>query len=448
MVSMPTLTLALQPQLPALDLLGEPQACYVLLRLGARGAPGALPVSWALVADASRSMRIPIVDEQQFRELVRSGGAQETLVDGVPVWQLNGAVPAEVRAASPSPLEHVARALHTVVEQLDAEDRFALIACAERAVLMAPGATGAERASLVRGIARLSDVDLGDRTDLARGLELALHELRSGRRRARAERILLLTDGFTERADACLALAEVAAAEHVAISTVGLGGEFQEALLTELADRSGGQALFLPSAAEIPRAVAAELEFARSVAARGVSLRVQPAPGVALRRVTRVRPALAVLHERQGDSAAEVVLGDLPTRGEALLLLELVAPPREEGVAPLASVLLSAEDAPPALAEVSVRYRRGAAPLDGAVRDAAARASVARLQRRAVAPATPPAEAARLLRTGADRLDELGEHALAAIAREQAAAVERSGRAAALATKELTYATRRLGEVS
>ena len=115
---MPTLTLNLSPSSPAVGLLGEPQVCYVLLTVGATGDGATRPVNWALVADASRSMRIPIVDEAQFRALIREGGAQEMLVDGVPVWQLSGPVPPEVRSASRSALDHVARALHSVVERL------------------------------------------------------------------------------------------------------------------------------------------------------------------------------------------------------------------------------------------------------------------------------------------------------------------------------------------
>src|SRR5690349_5764276 len=125
---MPTLTLSLSPNPVVAGLLYEPQLCYALLRVAASGAApaagGARPVNWALVADASRSMRIPIVDERQFRDLIRDGGAQETLVDGVPVWQLSGPAPPEVRAASRSALDHVARALHSVVERLDERDRF------------------------------------------------------------------------------------------------------------------------------------------------------------------------------------------------------------------------------------------------------------------------------------------------------------------------------------
>ena len=440
------LTLNIRPERPALDVLAEPQVCYLLVTARATGGAGPSPVSWALVADASRSMRIPIVDEQVFRELVQAGGAQETLVDGVPVWQLAGEVPASVRAAAPSALSYVARALHTVVEQLDANDRFALVACAEEAALLTPVASGADRAQLVRGIELLPETNLGERTDLARGLALALGELRATRDARRAERIVLLTDGFSERADACLALAETAAAERVTISTVGLGGEFQETLLTALADRSGGRAIFLRSPDEIPRAVAAELAAARAVAVRGVTLRVTPAPGVQLRRVTRIRPALAVLHEpAERRAPAEGALGDLAPGAEVSLLLELVTEPRPAGIAPLATCALLQPAGPVAQAEIVAAYRSGPPLLLPAVREAAARANIARLQRQAAEQSGNPREAARLLRAAAARLDDLGEHGLAQLAREQAASVEHTGRLTGLATKELAYATRRLG---
>src|SRR5262245_4633610 len=293
---MPTLSLSYTPNPLVVGLLGEAQLCYALVRISAAGDGVARPVNWALVADASRSMRIPIVDEAQFRALIREGGAQETLVDGVPVWQLSGPVPPDVRAASRSALDHVARALHSVVERLDAHDRFALIACAEEAVLLARSASGAQRAELARGIARLPSLNLGEQTDLAHGIDLALNELRRGRDNQRVERLLLLTDGFTQRSDACLALAKAAAAEGVAISTIGLGGEFQEEVLTDLADRSGGRALFLHRPDDIPRTVAAELDMARAAAARALSLRVVPAAG-GVRRITRIRPDLATLYE-------------------------------------------------------------------------------------------------------------------------------------------------------
>src|SRR5262245_23894353 len=442
------LSLTHTPNPLVVGLLGEAQLCYALVRIGAASDGGARPVNWALVADASRSMRIPIVDEAQFRALIREGGAQETLVDGVPVWQLSGPVPPDVRAASRSALDHVARALHSVVERLDARDRFALVACAEEAVVLARSASGAQRADLARGIARLASLNLGEQTDLAYGIELALNELRRGRDTQRVERLLLLTDGFTLRPEACLALASAAAAEGVAISTLGLGGEFQEEVLTDLADRSGGRALFLYKPDDIPRTIAAELDAARAAAARAVALRVVPATAT-VRRVTRIRPDLATLYEGVADETPpDLALGDIAGGAQITLLLELLAPPAGQSMTgvPLAQLELTSTGALVAQAELHVDYQTVAPPHPPEVLDAAARAAAARLQRRAVAAATGnPPEAARLLRAAAARLDDLGEHALAGAARVQAQALEQGGAANPLATKELTYATRRLG---
>jgi hypothetical protein len=449
---MPTLTLTFSPTPLTLGLLREPQLCYVLLTVHAAGTCSARAVNWALVADASRSMRIPIVDEAQFRTLVRHGGAQEALVDGVPVWQLNGPVPPDVRAAAQSALDQVAHALHTVVERLDAQDRFALIACAEEAVLLARSTAGDQRAELARGIARLKGLNLGEQTDLARGIALGLHELRRGRDPRRAERLLLLTDGFTQRPEACLQLAGDAVAEGVAISTIGMGGEFQEEVLTALADRSGGRAVFLRAIEDIPRAIASELAAARAVAARSVALRVAPAPGVTLRRATRIRPALTALYERTAAASAgagpiDVYLGDLEAQMPLTLLLEFLAPPHAPGHAPLGQLVLTAGGETAAQADLLVTYRTGAPPPPPEVLDAAARASAARLQRRALAALAggQTAEAIRLLRAAAARFDDLGEQTLAEAARGQAAALEHTGRADSLAAKELAYATRRLG---
>jgi hypothetical protein len=458
---MPKLTLQINPHRPVLGTLRERQICYVLLTISAESSGEGRPVNWALIADASRSMRIPIVDEAQFRALLRENAAQETLVDGVPVWQLSGPVPPEVRAASSSALDHVARALHSVVERLDENDRFALIACAEEAVLLNRSASGADRAELVRGISRLKSLNLGEQTDLAQGIELGLHELERGRdgerpaRQDAAERLLLLTDGFTQRAEECLRLASAAAAKGIAISTVGLGGEFQEGVLTGLADRSGGRAVFLRKPDDIPRVIAAELGAARAVAARAVTLSIAPAGDVAPRRVTRIRPALTVLEPINGQHAPDgasndridIRLGDIEANAPLVLLLELLAPQRSAGIAALGRITLASQGAPAAEIELQAIYQDHVAPAPADVLDAAARANAARLQQRALDTAAhgDAIEAARLLRAAAARLDDLGERALAEIARGQATRLEQGGSANPLATKELTYATRRLG---
>jgi secreted protein with Ig-like and vWFA domain len=455
---MPTLTLKIAPNQPALGLLPTAQVAYLLVTVAAEGAAGQRAVNWALVADASRSMRIPIVSEEQFRALLRNGGAQEVLIDGVPVWQLTGPVPPDVRAASPSALDFVARALHSVVDRLDRHDHFALVACAEEAIVLTRSTSGADQAALARGVARLPSLNLGEQTDLAHGIELGLNELRQGRAAApdgaRADRLLLLTDGFTQRPQECLRLAGEAAAAGVAITTIGLGGEFQEDVLTGLADRSAGQAVFLRKADDIPKAIASELSAARAVAARQIELRAALAAGVTLRRVTRIRPGLAILDQLIEPPSAgapyRLPLGEIAIGTPQVLLLELMVPPQPAGPAQLGRLEAVGAEAAPVLAELRASYGGQVRATPPAVADAAARANAARLQARAIETAArgDKPEAARLLRAAAARLADLGEQALANLAQHQADALEQGGPSNPLATKELTYATRRLGEGS
>lgn len=446
-----SLILTVEPSEIALARRAEPQLCYALVTLTADAGGAAAAVDWALVADASRSMRIPIVSEDQFRELVRLGGAQEVLVDGVPVWQLSGPVPEAVRANAPSALDHTARALHSVIERLDRDDRLSLVACAEQALLLV-SASGERRAELVAGISRLRSLRLGEETDLAAGMRLALDALgRDGSERVR--RLILLTDGFTREPEACVALARDAATRGVSISTLGLGGEFQDELLTRLADLSGGRAAFVRRAEQIHAAVSAELAAARGVTARALTLELSLPRGALLRHATRLSPVLAPL-EPAGDDPRRpsLHLGDLE-RQPVRLLLELLAPPEPPrpppgGARVRVAALHAQSGAAQHSADLIAHYSPAPAPSAPALLQAAARASAARFQRRAAAAAARgdhPAAAAAL-RGAAARLHDLGEHALAEATTREAAALEATGRDSGLGARELTYATRRLGE--
>ncbi|RRR65359.1 MAG: VWA domain-containing protein [Candidatus Viridilinea halotolerans] len=448
-----TLFLRLQPPVVTLRPHTEAQICYALVTVAADAGGAALPVSWAVVADASRSMRIPIVSEEQFRDLVRHGGAQEVLVDGVPVWQLTGPVPDTIRNVAPSALDHTARALHSIIERMDREDRLCLVACAEDAVLLA-AADGARRADLVAGLARLPSLNLGEETDLAAGLRLALAEL-GFTETTEVSRVILLTDGFTRDSTSCLELARAAAARGVSISTLGLGGEFQDDLLTEMADLSGGRAIYLRHAEEIPAAVAAELDAARGVQARALQLELHLPRGVALRHATRLNPALAPMHwQAQAEGRRlTLALGDLERGTPIRLLLELLAPPTPprptaDGARVRLAALRAVSGEALATADLVAHYTPQAHGPSVPILAAAARASAMRLQRRAraAAAAGDARAAAKLLQAVAARMAALGETALAQAALHEAEALATTGHGTAGGAVELTYATRRLGE--
>jgi hypothetical protein len=446
----------------------EPQLCYVLLTITPPDdTPAGWAVNWALVADASHSMRIPIIDEEKFRELVREHGAQEVLVDGVPVWQFDQPVPAEIRDTFPSAIDYVARALHSIVEQFEDDDRLSLVVCAEEARILVPATRGVNRAELARRIAMLKELNLGDQTDLEHGIRAGMAELAAARGDTphQTERLVLLTDGFTQDPAACLNLARKAAAEGIAISTIGLGGEFQDDVLTGMADVSGGHAVFLRNAVDIPQAVAQELYSARAVVARSATLRFKMSQGVVLRRATRIRPTLAMLDIHPvTDQVSTLLLGDIERATTQSILFELVVPPTmpmvrhrplhsEEFRVRLAQVLLATRTpsptaTPPAWHDIVMKCTSQPVLLPPPVVVAAAQANAVSLQHQAreAAQQGDHHRASRLLHSVAGRLRELGETALADIAQHEAWSLEHTGLTSRLGTKELMYATRRIGE--
>ncbi len=447
-----TFRLNLQPDMLALQAGHTPQVCYVLLDIAASAAGSTPPpINWALVADASASMRIPIVSDEQFRQLVRAGSAEEVLVDGVPVWQFTTPVPPAIKQAAPSALAYVGRAVQSVVEWLDSADRFSLVACAEDAVVLVSAVSGAQRGAVVQGIQRLSELDLGSETSLGQGLQLAWDELVRGRASSTGaplvERVLLLTDGFTRKPETCLHLARQLATEGITITTLGLGGDFHEDVLTALADVGGGQALFLHTPETIPHAIEQELVAARAVAVRAVTLQLHCIGGVVLRRVTRMQPALTLLEPVPTTPTSMVLhLGDLMRHTQITLLLELRVPPGVAGR--LVQCVVHGSTGPQshtAHADIVAHARAEVPPLPPALLDAITRANAAHLQQRAIAASAQGdyIRAAQCFRQVAARFTAQGEAHLAAAALREAQSLEQERQTTRLGVKELTYATRR-----
>lgn len=436
------------PEPVVLPALSQPQVAYVHLAIVADGYRD-LPLQLAIVADASRSMRIPIVDEDQFRELVRSSGAHEVLVDGVPVWQLGTPLASEMRARYPSPIDYTARALHSLIERLDQTDRLALIACASDAIVLAPSTPGDRRAELIAAIARLPALRLGETTNLAQGLQLALAQFVVTDEPA-VRRIVLLTDGFTTDTTLCVAVAREAAARGITISTVGLGGAFEEELLTQLADLSGGRASFVHEASHIPTIIAAELESARQTSAQAVTMQMALPQTVTLRRITRLAPELSVLTPLSAEHGRRITLplGDL-RRGEAVRLLceFLVAPGPPGSQRRLARLRVSSGQHEQPY-DLIAHYELQATNPPPALLPIITRASIAHLHQRANLARQQGnyATAANLLRQLAARLRAAGETELAALALNEAITLAQTHQPSATG-KELTYATRRLGEM-
>ncbi len=430
---------------------------YLLLEIQAQAQdvqPTALPVNLGIVVDKSDSMCIPILSQRQFEELARMGAASETTVDGIAVWHFDN-VPASYKIDAPRNVDFVKRALHSALEKLDGEDRFALVAFAREARVLIEQQSGQTKRALVQAIDDLDQLELGNETYMASGMQLGLDQVQRNLSRDWVNRMIVLTDGFTLDAIQCQSLAHQAAQAGIAISTLGLGVEFNEELLIAIADASGGNAYFIHDPAEIPAVFDQELSGAQNIALRDVTLKMRFMQGVELRRAHRVQPSIADLGALPlVDRALDLPLGEMSRDSTSALLFEVLVPPRAPGAYQLAHLIVEYNQ--PSLGLVGQKLRQDciitysenmiAAPIDPRVMNVVEKVSAFKLQTRALQDAAngDVSGATQKLQAAATRLINMGENDLAQIALNEAANLQARGQMSAAGTKRLRYDTRQL----
>lgn len=439
---------------PYLPVTAQPRLVYLLLEVGDGTGTDVLATNLALVVDTSDSMYVRLATNEQFKALARMGLLKEVLVDGIPVWQATP-LPREMLDGLPRKMDRVKEALRGLVEQLRPTDRFTLVAFAGQALTLVPNTPGGDRHRLLDAVAGLDHLQLGDATYLGAGMALGFEELRRGAGAGLADRMLVLTDGFTLDEPVCREWAERARAAHISISTLGLGGEFNEELMIPIADRTGGEAYLIEEPAELPAVFTRELQRGQAVQCRNLELKLRPAQGMEVRAAYRVRPSTAPLELVNNGGSYSFTLGDLVAGEAPAVLLELLAAPRPAGTYRLAQALLACDDPAGEPGGLKVRtdivaeYTEDAAQAAQLVPEVmyvVEALSAYRLQERAQADlhAGDVTGATRKLRAAATRLLELGEAELAAAMEQQATELEQHGQADSQRAKRLRYETRRL----
>lgn len=205
-------------------------------------------------------------------------------------------------------LANAQAAIRALLERLGPQDRFALVTYSDFAEIPIPlaEATPAFRAAWLGMVDR---VTAQGGTNLASGLDLGLGAVESSRKAGRAPRVILISDGLANQGDVSReglrGRASRASAGEYALSTIGVGADFDEELMAALADAGSGNFHYLQNAVNLAEIFAAELDTARETVASGLVLRLDPAPGVVL------TDAAGYPVERGADGSFEVRPGTL-----------------------------------------------------------------------------------------------------------------------------------------
>jgi len=190
---------------------------------------------------------------------------------------------------------------------------------------------------------RIRSIGTGGNTALYGAVSQGAAEIRKNLYRQYVHRVVLLSDGLANVGPSSPAdLARLGAAmikEGISVTTIGIGTDFNEDLMTQLADRSDGNHYFVESSRDLPRIFAAELGDVLSVAARKVIIEIDCPNGV--------RPIRIIGREgRIRDNRVEIHLNQLYGGQEKYVLIEvMVEAGREDAVQKIADARCSYENA-------------------------------------------------------------------------------------------------------
>jgi Ca-activated chloride channel family protein len=385
-----------------------PQAAYLLIEALAAAATETVPLNFCLVLDRSGSMQ--------------------------------GAKLAAMKDAT-----------KRVIDTLTPQDVVAIVLFDDTVQVLTPATLAADKGALK---AAVDGIEEAGGTALSGGMQAGQAELRKHAAPDRVSAMLVLTDGQTwGDEDHCRAIAKDLGQEGVRITALGLGAEWNEKLLDELADATGGASDYIADPAQITGFFQRAVRAAQGTVAQDARLLLRLARDVTPRAVYRTTPVIANLgYQPIGQNDVAVRLGSLEAGAPASVVVDLMVPARAAGAFRIAQAELhytplgGAEQVVKQDVLLEFTGDPNAAQYDPRVMNLVEKVTAFKLQTRALseAEAGNVAGATQKLRAAATRLLDLGELDLAQKAQEQAEQLEQGKGMSAEGQKELRYATRRL----
>jgi Ca-activated chloride channel family protein len=351
-------------------------------------------------------------------------------------------------------IQNLREAAKLVVDRLGPRDTISIVAFSDRKYLIADSQPVSDKAELKKKIDRIRD---GGGTAISGGMSQGLAELDKAVSPDRVSRMLLLTDGQTFGDEKqCKKLGKQAGDNGIVVNALGLGDDWNEDLLDDIAEASGGVADFIDSPDKIVAFFEQAVQSMQDTVVQNAQMVLRLANGITPRQVWQVLPMISNLGYRPlSDRDVQVTLGELEKGQPRSLLVELLVGARPEGSYRIAQAEISYDV--PGLKLVGEKVKADillnltadavqAKRYDPEVMNVVEKVTAFKLQTRALEEAKMGnvAGASQKLRAAATRLLELGEEDLAQSALDEAENLEKSGQMSSHGTKKLRYETRKL----
>src|SRR5450756_482134 len=178
-------------------------------------------------------------------------------------------------------LEKAKQAAMLVVDRLAPNDVFSLVIYSDEARVLVPAQRVEDKEALR---ARIEGIEAGGSTALYAGVKTGARQIQEYFSSKRINRVILLSDGLanvgpSSTHDLC-GLGHELAESGIAVTTIGVGDDYNEDLMAGLAEASDANYYYVRDTEKLPEIFAKELGELLSVAARDVRIEIICPDGV------------------------------------------------------------------------------------------------------------------------------------------------------------------------
>ncbi len=206
------------------------------------------------------------------------------------------------------------------ISRLSSDDNFSVVTYDSHVNVVFCPVMSQDKETIFRDIRR---IEAGGSTALHAGVCKGAQLVKTCLLANRANRVILLSDGLAnvgpDTPEALGSLGSALLEEGISVTTIGLGLDYNEDLMTRLACRSDGNHYFAENARDLARVFDKELDSTLSVVAQEVVTYIKCRPGI--------RPVRLLGREGKIDGqTVEICINQLYRQNEKFILLEVEVP--------------------------------------------------------------------------------------------------------------------------
>jgi Ca-activated chloride channel family protein len=207
-----------------------------------------------------------------------------------------------------------------ILRRMRPHDTFSVVAFSDRAEVVIPAVRNTD---LTKMEARIQMLQTSGGTELFQGLESGFNQIAPFADKAHINHIILLTDGRTYGDEQpCRDLATQAAEKGIGISGLGIGSDWNDSLLDELASKTGGSSMYVSRPEDIQQLLLEKFNRLWQTYAEESRLEFRCGKGVELRYAFRIRPETGLL-----SAESPLLFGPILRNDSTKILMEFLIQP-------------------------------------------------------------------------------------------------------------------------